>query len=218
MKNGQDGTAPLLPGDLRWDPIGRGSDSAVGRSGDITIGMVGRRSGNPDVFFYVIDGVDVKYVAKSRGEARTLKAAKRKVENAWRTWLERAGILQAPPESPVGDEGSGSEPSEKTADEGTTNGDTPLTRSLRRACAMYNDRPLRALRAENPELSEDGVTVFSDGSGYEPRDVRDMLGWLAAGQWDADGPDPSVGDAELVRPAHARLTSWWRRNRNADGI
>lgn len=89
--------------------------------------------------------------------------------------------------------------------------ESELTHSLRRACRVYNDRPLRAMRAENPELLEDGVTVESGGDQYQPSSVRDMLGWLAAGQWDADGPDPSVGSDAECRPAHARLTSWWRR-------
>lgn len=87
--------------------------------------------------------------------------------------------------------------------------ETDLTRSLRAACLRYNDRPMRALRAENPELAEDGVTVYSDGDGYRPSSVRDMLGWIAAGQWDAQGPDESIAPIEEADPVHARLSSWW---------
>jgi hypothetical protein len=97
-----------------------------------------------------------------------------------------------------------------------------LRTSLERACSMYNDRPLRALRAENPELLDesggDEVTVVSDGVDYQPRSVRHMLGWLAAGQWDADGPDESVAPASEARPAHRRLASWWRSHTDPDGL
>lgn len=91
----------------------------------------------------------------------------------------------------------------------TTTTETALTRSLRNACLRYNDSPNRNNRAENPELDEDGVTVHSDGDGYRPSSVRDMLGWIAAGQWDAQGPDESIAPAEDANPAHARLASWW---------
>jgi len=87
------------------------------------------------------------------------------------------------------------------------------TAAIAAACRHYNDRPLRELRAEDPQLLEDGMTVVSDGCEYQPRDVRDLLGWLAAGQWDAQGPDSSIAPDEEARPAHRRLTSWWQRNR-----
>ncbi len=83
--------------------------------------------------------------------------------------------------------------------------------ALDAACRRYNDRPLRALRAENPVLLEDGATVVSDGVEYRPSSLRDMLGWLVAGQWDAQGPDDSVAPDENARPAHRRLASWWHR-------
>lgn len=91
-----------------------------------------------------------------------------------------------------------------------------LKTSLERACRKYNDRPLRRDRAENPSLMEDGVTVLSDGVPYKPVSVRDMLGWLAAGQWDAQGPDESVAPADEARPAHARLSSWWHARMPAE--
>lgn len=193
-------TAPL-----RWEPVMRG---ATGYSGIVSIGMVGPKGRE---WFHAIDGITPDDLVPRMGMHATCEQAKAAVEGAWGRWLRQAGVApEADAPTPAGSVAGvgGTNRADDTAE------DTPLAASLRRACAMYNDRPLRALRAEDPQLCEDGVTVVSDGVGYEPESVRDMLGWLAAGQWDADGPDPSVGDDELVRPAHARLASWWRsRNR-----
>lgn len=192
-------TAPL-----RWEPVMRG---ATGYSGIVSIGMVGPRGRE---WFHAIDGITPDDLVPRMGMHATCEQAKAAVEGAWGRWLRQASLAPVP-ETSIPDADATTDDEDRRPNDATD--DTPLAASLRRACAMYNDRPLRELRAENPELGDDGVTVFSDGDGYEPTSVRDMLGWLAAGQWDADGPDPSVGGDAPARPAHARLASWWR-NRN----
>lgn len=91
-----------------------------------------------------------------------------------------------------------------------------LTQSLQRACENYNNVDRRSYRGENLKLDEDGVTVWSDGDGYRPTSVRDLLGWIAAGQWDAQGPDESIAPAEEANPVHRRLSSWWHARRRRE--
>jgi hypothetical protein len=50
----------------------------------------------------------------------------------------------------------------------------------------------------------DGLRDLESAAFYEPRDLRDALGWIAAGEYDSDGTNPRT----------TRLARWWH-NRGA---
>lgn len=65
-------------------------ESLVGYAGKVDIAIVLRR--NDSTIYWKVDGVFLKYLAKSSGEAKTMAAGKRAAERAWGQWLTAAGL------------------------------------------------------------------------------------------------------------------------------
>lgn len=60
-------------------------------SGQLVVGMVGRRA-DGSIWYTANSAVDMRYIAKGRGEVKSIKSAKRAVEHAWARWLEVADL------------------------------------------------------------------------------------------------------------------------------
>ncbi|TIW05739.1 MAG: hypothetical protein E5V74_01755 [Mesorhizobium sp.] len=65
--------------------------------GNLVVGMIGTRSrvasedGKPR-YWYRVDGVHMKHIAKGYGEVQSEAAARKAVERAWETWLKLTGL------------------------------------------------------------------------------------------------------------------------------
>lgn len=80
-------------GALRWIKQEVGGDAYFAFSGEIIVGLVGRR--DDGMFVYdAANAVHMRFSAKGQGEVANLRAAKKAVERAWERWLERAGLRQ----------------------------------------------------------------------------------------------------------------------------
>src|SRR2546430_1694447 len=77
---------------LRWEKQD-GSEWAY--SGRLVVGMIGTRgmaSADGERYWYKLDAVHTKHIAKGHGEVRSKAAARKAVEMAWATWLREAGL------------------------------------------------------------------------------------------------------------------------------
>jgi hypothetical protein len=64
----------------------------IARCGDVDIGMIAcKRDGS---YHWKIDGVYMKWIARSYGDVKTLDTAKAAITRGWRKWLSKAGIGQ----------------------------------------------------------------------------------------------------------------------------
>lgn len=75
---------------LRWEPF-QGS-SEIAYLGGNPIGMIGQLDADPSTWFYKVDGVAVKWIAKGFGHVKGKASARRGVERAFKAWLERANL------------------------------------------------------------------------------------------------------------------------------
>lgn len=58
-------------------------------------------------------------------------------------------------------------------------------------------------------VQADGATLhdLDNGACYKPANLRDALGWIAAGEWDNEGTNPRT----------TRLAKWWHREGRQHG-
>lgn len=68
-------------------------DAECAYLGDVQIGMIGRLSADPSTWWYKVDGIHVKWIAKGFGHVKGKASARRGVERAFAVWAERAGLL-----------------------------------------------------------------------------------------------------------------------------
>jgi hypothetical protein len=73
---------------LRWEEQYPGTWWAY--SNRLIIGMCGQRADG--TVWYQVDAVRTKWVTKGRGEVKSIRAAKRSIQRAWRVWLGEAGL------------------------------------------------------------------------------------------------------------------------------
>jgi hypothetical protein len=76
---------------LRWEkqPDGRGE---FAYSGELIVAMIGTRAADPSRWWYTIDGVDLRRLARPRGEACRPDIVRRAVNKAWDKWCSAAGL------------------------------------------------------------------------------------------------------------------------------
>lgn len=81
---------PLM---LRWEPFQ--GDAEMAMLGECSIGMIGSVNASsvpPGTWFFKIDGVDVKWIAKAFGHVKSRASARRAVNSAFAAWATRAGL------------------------------------------------------------------------------------------------------------------------------
>lgn len=76
---------------LRWERQ-RDRESLYGYSGDFIVGMIVKRSDGSG-FSWSIDGVRVKWIAKTDGLVKTERAARAAADRSWTKWLDRANLV-----------------------------------------------------------------------------------------------------------------------------
>jgi len=77
-----------------------GSETAY--LGKVSIGSIGQLSADPGTWWYKVDGVYVKWIAKGFGHVRSKAAARRGVVRAFEAWAERAELRAAPAQGQAG--------------------------------------------------------------------------------------------------------------------
>jgi hypothetical protein len=77
---------------LRWEKQDGAAWHAY--SGDVLVGMAVWCTPLA-LWRYSVEGIYVKWIAKGSGDVKRLPSARKAVERAWRTWLDRAGLLEA---------------------------------------------------------------------------------------------------------------------------
>lgn len=75
---------------LVWKPFSGEAELAM--LGDVIIAHITPMSVKPGTWAYAVDGVDMKWVAKGRGQVKGRALAKRAVEEAWHRWIRCAGL------------------------------------------------------------------------------------------------------------------------------
>lgn len=78
---------------LRWERQ-RDTESLYGYSGTLVVAMIVKRSDGSG-FSWSIDGVRVKWIAKTDGLLQTERAARAAADRSWDKWLARAGLVPA---------------------------------------------------------------------------------------------------------------------------
>ncbi|QEH79929.1 hypothetical protein EIK56_18040 [Sphingomonas sp. C8-2] len=76
---------------LRWEIFQGSAEQAF--LGDVEIGMIGQLDDDPSTWWFKVDGIAVKWIAKGFGHVKGKAAARRGVERAFRAWAERAKLL-----------------------------------------------------------------------------------------------------------------------------
>jgi hypothetical protein len=76
---------------LRWEAFHGVSEIAY--LGESPIGMIGNLNDDPSTWWYKVDGVTVKWIAKGFGHVKGKSSARRGVERAFAAWAERSGLL-----------------------------------------------------------------------------------------------------------------------------
>jgi hypothetical protein len=79
---------------LQWERDGRYRRAT---SGQLDVGTVGQLDGDPTAWWYLVDAISLRYIAKARGHVKSEASAKRAVGRAWRRWLDLAGLQPARP-------------------------------------------------------------------------------------------------------------------------
>ncbi len=76
---------------LHWQ---QEEDGAAAISGELVIGQIGRLKADPSTWWYSVDAVSLRHIAKAKGHVKSRDAARRGVERAWQRWLSLAGLEQ----------------------------------------------------------------------------------------------------------------------------
>lgn len=75
---------------LHWEATHGSSETAY--LGDVEIGSIGQLDADPSTWWFTVDGVRVKWIAKGFGHVKSRTSARRAVERAFRAWAERAKL------------------------------------------------------------------------------------------------------------------------------
>jgi 3-deoxy-D-arabino-heptulosonate 7-phosphate (DAHP) synthase class II len=82
---------------LRWEEQQDGK-TLYAYSGDLVVGMVGRRSADPSrVWYSATSAVFMNHIAKGNGEVSSVRTAVTAVERAWSRWLALSGLQPSQP-------------------------------------------------------------------------------------------------------------------------
>lgn len=79
---------------LRWQPL-QGMDGFEAKSGELTVGVVLRRSVDDQIVYDATYAVRMKWIHKTHGDVASFSSGKRAIERAWKRWLERAALRPA---------------------------------------------------------------------------------------------------------------------------
>ncbi|WP_343611114.1 hypothetical protein [Novosphingobium sp.] len=87
-------TAPA-PFGLRWEKPYKDNNCHHAMLGAVQIGAIGELAIEPGAWWYKVDGVDVKWLAKRNGQVKSRDSARKAVERAWVAWLKASGLMPA---------------------------------------------------------------------------------------------------------------------------
>ncbi len=87
-------TAPS-PFGLNWRLDRPSAKTEHAMLGEVCIGSIGERTHEPGAWWYMVDAIDVKWLAKRNGEVKSKASARAAIERAWEAWLKTAGLIGA---------------------------------------------------------------------------------------------------------------------------